>query len=243
MNTPLSKIGFSIDSQYHLTKASNHSNGIAKIEGILSTQSKDTQDETIFIAGMDISRLNSGMGQLNWWHLGTKDPSMVIGLFDRAEKIDNDTKVAFEAHLLDTKTAHAVLDLMIALESEGKKMGVSVEGQTIVRKDKNIYKCIATGGALATDQINKQCTAQLIKALSTYDNTLQVTEGLLKSIGLEGNAPYDTNPILQQASLGTVPRDLLLEEAVKNLKAEYPDLEEELIREILISIYLKNNVR
>ena len=241
-NDSIKSFGFSLESQYSLSKAcQGGSGGIAKIEGILSTQEKDTQGETIFISGMDISRLNSGMGQLNWWHLGTKDPSMVVGLFDMAEKIQNNTQIAFKAHLLDTRTARSVLDLMEALESEGKRIGVSVEGQTIVRKDKNIYKSIATGGALATDQINKQCTAQLIKALMPLSNSLEVTDEVLKSIGLTGDAPYDTNPVLQQLSLGQVNQKTALETAVAQLKTEYPDLDEELIRQILISIYLRNS--
>ena len=147
---------FLLKSSYTLKKASSAASGIAELEGVLSTSSPDTEDEEISIEGMDITRLNSGLGQLNWWHLGMQNPSMIVGLFDSAEKIDHNSKVVFKAHLLNTENGRAVLELMKALEDEGKNIGVSVEGKTVKRDGNRILESVATGGALATDQINKE---------------------------------------------------------------------------------------
>ena len=226
---------FSLQAQCALSKSGTQDSkkGIAEIQGILSTQDKDTQGETIFIAGMDISPLNTGMAQINWWHLGRKNPAMVVGLIDWAQKIDNDTKVAFRGHLLNTESGRAALELMQAFEEEGKQMGVSVEGSTIVKKGTNVYKSIATGCALATDQINKRCTASLIKALQDFtpDDSLS-EEDIYKAIGVTGDALFEQNPVMT-TNLGL----MSLEEATEKLCKEYPDINPDFIKRLLIKIY------
>ncbi len=234
----LVKQPFSLNSDWSLKKASSTSKGIVDIQGILSTQAEDTQGETVMIKGMDITPLNSGYAQINWWHLGRKDPKMVIGLIDEAHKTNNGLAVEFKGHLLNTESGKAAYELLQALESEGKHIGVSVEGQILSRDKSNVYRCIATGAALATDQINKQCTASICKAL--MDSGFELSEelsyrDLYKAVSVEGDAIYGTNPVMAPSLAFD------LEEAVQQLRKDYPDLSPEFLRNLLITINKRNN--
>lgn len=204
-------------TDYHLKKASSKRNGIAELEGILATQSVDTEGETLFIKGLDISLLNTGYAQINWWHQGKQDPGKVVGFIDEAHKTNNDTEVHFKGHLINVEAGRKCYDLMQAMEEEGKKIGVSVEGAILLKEDSKIYKAIAHGAALATQQINKECTASLMKALNIYH--------LDKALGVEGNAPYNQNPCLT-TNLGL----LSFEEAIESLKKEYKNIDEDFLK-------------
>lgn len=222
---------FSLEANYKLCKSSDDSGkkGIADIQGILSSQSTDTQGETIFISGMDITPLNSGMAQINWWHLGRQNPSMVIGLIDWAKKINNDTAVAFKGHLLNTDSGRAAKELMEAMEAEGKHIGVSVEGSTIVRDGSKIYRSVARGCALATDQVNKECTAELIKAIQDYSISDTLQFPFAKAISVNGDAPYNQSPITStNFGLET------FNSVFKRLCKEYPDINPDLIKKLLL---------
>lgn len=227
---------FSLDAQYSLKKSSGDKKGIAELQGILSTQSEDTQGETVFIAGMDISPLNTGMAQINWWHLGRQNPAMVIGLIDWAKKIRNNTAIAFRGHLLDTESGRAAKELMEAMEAEGKRIGVSVEGSTIVKQGSKVYRSIARGCALATDQINKDCTAALIKAVQDFSvlETLNPLD-VQKAIAVEGDSTFGTSPLIT-SNLGLIS----LEEAIDKLQSEYPDINREFIKDLLLKIIKEN---
>jgi len=233
----LERRSFSLEAS-SLFKAEAGGKGIATIEGILSTQTRDTKDESVIIKGMDITPLNTGYAQINWWHLGRKDPKMVIGLIDWAKKTKNDTVVEFSGHLLNTESGQAALELMRALESEGKSIGVSVEGSIISKNNGNIYRSIATGAALATDQINKECTANLCKALLDGGYVLDETLGwqdLVKAVSVEGDAIYGQSPLVAPSLAYD------LEEAIAELHKEYPDLSEEFLRKLLLTINQRNN--
>jgi len=237
----LIKQPFALKVNYSLVKSEQGGKkGIATLKGTLSTQNRDTEGEMVIIKGMDITALNSGYAQINWWHLGRKDPKMVVGLIDNAHKNEDNTAIHFEGHLLNTESGKAAYELMQALEAEGKEIGVSVEGSVIARNNGNIYRSIATGAALATDQINKDCTARLCKAL--MDNNYESSEDLsykdlYKAISVEGDAIYGQNPV----TAPSLAFSYNLDEAVARLKKLYPDLATDFIRNILITINKRNN--
>ena len=106
---------------------------------------------------------------------------------------------------------------MQAMEEEGKKMGVSVEGSILLKEDSKIYKAIAHGAALATQQINKECTASLMKALQIYS--------LDKAIGVTGDAVYDQNPCLT-TNFGL----LSFDDAIESLRKEYKNIDEDFLK-------------
>lgn len=231
--TSLNTQSFSIPTQYHLHKASKSKNGIADIEGILSKQTKDTEGEILFIKGMDISYLSTGYAHINWWHLGRFNPGMVVGFIDWAEKTNDETQVDFRGHLINTDAGRAALDLMEAMEAEGKMMGVSVEGKVVLKDDNTgkVYRSIANGAALATQQVNKDCVASLMKAVAGYVPDLHNQIDIMKAIGVSGNAPFGTNPLIT-TNLGL----LSAEEQLELLANEYPDINRTFLKSVLNKI-------
>jgi len=77
MSEDFNKLPFSLGASCTLEKAKSKSKGLALIKGILSNKDVDSQQEEVFIKGMDISYLNSGYAQLNWWHQGRSNPAPV----------------------------------------------------------------------------------------------------------------------------------------------------------------------
>ena len=224
---------FSLQADYHFKKASTKKNGIADIDGVLSKQTRDTQGEMIFIKGMDIDYLNTGYAQINWWHLGRQNPGMVVGFIDWAKKSNNETQVDFKGHLINTDAGRSAYDLMLAMEAEGKRMGVSVEGKVLTKDAAtgNIFRSIARAAALATDQVNKECTASLLKAIMSYAPDINHELSLQKAISVTGNAIYGTNPLIT-TNLGA----MSLEEQLEILSNEYPDISRDFLKSILYKL-------
>jgi hypothetical protein len=213
-----SKSDFSLSVDYELRKSSSKKNGIASLEGVLATQKKDSVGEILIIKGLNIDPLKTGYAHINWWHLGKKNPACVVGFIDNAEKVKNDTEVIFEGHILNTSSGQAVLELMTAMESEGKKMGVSIEGSIYLKdKDGRIYQSEANAAALATDQVNKDCFAELKKAISGH------IPDLLKTISVETSA----TPLIT-SNLGLIKRTS--EPYVLKLQNDYPFIDLEYIK-------------
>jgi hypothetical protein len=237
-NPGIIQVPFSLPSTCTLIKAKTGI-GLAEIEGILSTSNEDSSGEEVLLKGMDISYLNSGYAQLNWWHLGKQNPAMVVGLIDKAEKINNDTELYYKGHLFSkVEAAKAVKNLMESLEEEGKHLGASVEGAIYKKENNKIFKSAAFGGALATQQINKDCFARLIKAVEGYNQQSDSDlDDLCKAISVSGNAPHDLNPVIlshiegEDNPKGTI--FFKLEEAIKLIKSRHPSISDSLVRNFL----------
>lgn len=124
------------------------------IGGVVSdeTTGEDLDGDIIKIDGMDLSPLMN-KGFVNWNHLGSKDPSMIIGEPISFEKKNG--KLIVKSKLYpESEMAKKVFDLAKTLSkgSSSRKLGYSVEGGAIDRDpiDKRVVrKSIIAGLAVA----------------------------------------------------------------------------------------------
>lgn len=143
------------------------------IKGIASTGDLDSENEYLDPSGMDLS----GFKWVNWNHLGSKDPSTIIG--EPVKKvITPDNKLYIEAVLYpEVPMAQTAYNLMKALQSSpnGNKLGFSVEGKVLQKdpiKKNRISKSRITGVALCPVPINGKTWAEIVKGEVPDENEI-----------------------------------------------------------------------
>ena len=158
---------FEIPSSIELVKSGSEEDNWC-IKGIAATQDPDIEDDALLIKGLDIGYLEKGRGTFNWNHAGDKDPSSVVGLVDAARRVEFNSALEVEGHLLKSiPKARAIYELMKALEeeAESRQMGMSVEGKILKRDGNIIVKAWCKAVALTMDPINPNTYVSLIKSL------------------------------------------------------------------------------
>lgn len=161
---------FKFFTDCEITKAKDASgNEVMKVAGIASSNSQDSQGETLNVNSFDLSAFN----QINWNHKGSADAAAVIGEPTIAKVIDNN-KLYVEGVLYnDVPMAKAVYGLMKAMKSSPskRKLGMSIEGKVVSRasEDKKsplynvITKAKITGVAICANPINGDTVVDLLQ--------------------------------------------------------------------------------
>jgi hypothetical protein len=193
-------------SDVMITKAVTKKNGKKKkmiLGGICSTMSTDLDEESIKVAGVDLSYLLL-KGTINWDH--NKDtPSKIVGVIKKAEKRDNG--IYIEAEILDTKIGREVYELAIKMAEAGKPLGWSIEGKVVERNDLNlkiIEKCIFTAVALTASPKNRDVYVDIIKSLPTLSAEIgSIIEKSEKSAKKKGEEEDEDEEEDKEKSLNT----------------------------------------
>lgn len=164
---------------------------VMKVSGIASTNSKDSEGETLDVNNFDLKDFH----QINWNHKGNSDASAVIGEPTKAEVV-NKSKLYIEGVLYDdVPMAKAVYTLMKALKNSPskRKLGMSVEGKVVERasNDKKsplynkITKAKITGVAICPHPINADTVVDLLeKGYTKNDSEYEYDEYFEKALKL-----------------------------------------------------------
>lgn len=127
------------------------------IKGVASTRHKDTDDEILEPDGFDVSKfLKSGF--LNYNHLASKDPSMIIG--EPTKAVAKNGELYIEGVLYeDSEMAQKVYQTAKVLKkgSKTRSFGFSIEGKALERdpfNPKRITKASITGCAITPSPKN-----------------------------------------------------------------------------------------
>lgn len=160
---------------------------VYKISGQASRQRKDSQGETMSLAGMDVSNLKI----INWNHKSKDNPDAYIG---EVHKVNfKGDRMMFDGELFaDMPMGKGAINLMKALKKRGKQLGISVEGSVVERGSKNpkdpkynnIVKSRLTALALTPNPVNSDTYANLVEKGFTENLEWEFdeeTEVLMKS--------------------------------------------------------------
>lgn len=141
---------------------------IMRIKGIASSETEDSDGETLLPSGFDLSPLLE-KGFLNYNHQSQKDPSAIIGEPTKAEIINNGKDLYIEGFLYpDSDEAVKTYTLAKVLEknSPNRRMGFSIEGKALEKDPLNplrITKARITGIALTACPKNANTLLSIMK--------------------------------------------------------------------------------
>lgn len=116
-----------------------------KIRGICSSQSEDSDGETLYPAGFNVTPLLA-TGFLNYNHQASKSAAAIIGEPTKAEIINDGRDLYIEGFLYaDSDEAKAVYKLAQTLEknSPSRRLGFSIEGKATKRDPLNQKRILA----------------------------------------------------------------------------------------------------
>lgn len=160
------KFNFFIPATFE--KGSNGDDTVMRIKGIASSETEDSDGETLLPSGFDLTPLLS-KGFLNYNHQSQKDPSAIIGEPTRAEIINNGKDLYIEGFLYpDSDEARKTFKLAQVLEknSPNRRMGFSIEGKALEKDPFNplrITKARITGIALTACPKNANTLLSIMK--------------------------------------------------------------------------------
>lgn len=152
-----------------------------RIAGVVSTESKDRQDEIVLQRGLDFS----DFVQNGWYNDNhTKDTDGILGYpeftkpFKKGEKLPDGTVAKVngtwaEGYLLDTEKANRIYELGKALQKTGRRLGFSIEGR-IERREGPGKKVIAK--ALVRNVAITNCPVNTDSRLEIVAKSLQAVE-------------------------------------------------------------------
>lgn len=137
-----------------------------KIRGVASTTKADSDDEILEPDGFDVSKfLKSGF--LNYNHLASKDPSMIIG--EPTKAVAKNGELHIEGVLYpDSVMANKVYETAKVLKKSSKTraFGFSIEGKALERdplNPKRITKASITGCAITPSPKNPGTKLEIVK--------------------------------------------------------------------------------
>lgn len=155
-----------------------------RVGGIISTERKDADGETILTKGLELDYFTGGFGKIKYEHDNelSKEPENIIGFPDVAIKKSNG--LHFEGDLIpfegipddqltpQAKTSKAAHGLLKAIEQWNKehpdkpqKVGWSIEGEYLKRSNGTVHKARITNVVLTTKPKNTGTFATIIKSL------------------------------------------------------------------------------
>lgn len=143
-------------------------NGEMKIKGIASSETEDSDGETLVPGGYDLAPLLK-TGFLNYNHKGAENPSAIIGEPTKAEIINNGKDLYIEGFLYaNSKKAIETYELARTLEenSPTRRMGFSIEGKALEKdpfNPKRITKARITGVAITPCPKNPNTLLSIMK--------------------------------------------------------------------------------
>lgn len=186
-----------------------------QMNGIMSTQRKDRQGETVFAKGLEFDEFLHN-GHFNDNH--SQDTSAVVG-YPQAVQFHHSLEKATDGRvktpgwtcsgyvIKGTKRADGIWELAQALKSiPNKRLGFSIEGKVLRRSDKTIEKAKIRNVAITNCPVNTDCTWDVlaksfeepdmaIKAMSAgygASPSTQTGGGALRGESLESDVK-DTN--------------------------------------------------
>lgn len=149
------------------------------IEGLASTTDKDNAGETLLAKQFRLDDFK----QLNWNHMGQKDPGAILGEIEKHYFNNKGLNVRAELYP-EIPQAQSAIILAKALKKRGKRLQLSIEGQVLQRgsNDKNhpdykkVLKANLTGVALTPMAVNQNTFADLIEKGITNVELIYDTE-------------------------------------------------------------------
>lgn len=149
---------------------------LVKIKGIASTDSEDSDGETLIPAGFDFQPLLKS-GFLNWNHRARDTSKAICGEPTSAKVIGNEFHI--EGVLYPNAEGKNVIELAQTLEkySPNRRLGFSIEGQAIERdvlNPKRVTKARITGVAITQCPKNPNTLMSIIKG--EYQSEFQEEE-------------------------------------------------------------------
>lgn len=130
MNNTNGKFNFFMPIDFE--KGSNAQGGLVKIKGVASTESKDSDGETLIPDGFDLEPLMKN-GFLNWNHQARTSSKAICGEPTMAKIIDN--ALHLEGVIYPNEEGKSVVELAETLQkySPNRRLGFSIEGQAVER--------------------------------------------------------------------------------------------------------------
>lgn len=135
MTTAINSNKFNFFVPLDLEKGSDGRGGtLVKIKGIASSESEDSDGETLIPSGFDFGPLLK-TGFLNWNHQATKSAKAICGEPTAAKIINGGKDFYIEGFLYPNAQGKEVAELAETLElySPNRRLGFSIEGQAIER--------------------------------------------------------------------------------------------------------------
>ena len=206
-----------------------------RIGGIVSTESKDRQGETIIQDGLDFSSFLAA-GWFNDNH--SKETTGIVGYPTKVERTTHNGRPAHyvEGYLLDNyDRADEIWKLANALQKTGRRLGFSVEG-SILRRENNgeiVAKAQVRNVAITNCPVNTESGLEVLaKSLQAVQAAAPAYEEWLRRGLAAGSAISDPGVSagegfpLRAESLERAPkrkrkRKLKMAEAVQLLKSRY----------------------
>jgi len=138
-----------------------------KIKGIMSTSSKDRQDESVLAKGLDFNPFLHH-GHFNDNH--SQSTSAIIGYPEEAyysKEIKKGDKTVdgwiTKGYIIKgTKRADDIWELAKALNKTDRKLGFSIEGKVLRRSNSTIEKAIIRNVAITNAPVNTECSFDIL---------------------------------------------------------------------------------
>ena len=184
---------FSVWTPFTALKKSGEAEAMTgRIGGIISTESKDFQGESIAQAGVDWSYFLKH-GWFNYEH--KSGPDNVLGHPEMVTTNDGTTRVEGVLYLAKPK-AKEIYDTAVAMAKAGnhRTLGFSVEGQVLARESKKILKARVLNVAVTAHPVNPDARLQVLS------KAFGASVGYQTPAGMGGNV----SPLIPQ-SLESVP--------------------------------------
>lgn len=149
-----------------IEKSGKDGNPEMVIKGVASTRKKDTDDEILEPDGFDVTKFMKS-GFLNYNHLASKDPSMIIG--EPTKAVAKNGELYIEGVLYpESEMAQKVYQTAKVLRkgSKTRSFGFSIEGKALERdpfNPKRITKAEITGCAITPSPKNSGTSMEIVK--------------------------------------------------------------------------------
>lgn len=141
---------------------------VMRVQGIASTDKKDTDEEILEPIGFDLSYFKKS-GFINYNHQAKNDPSAIIGEPEDSTKITKDGRFFVSAKLYPkSKRAREVYELAETLKSNdsSRSLGWSIEGKVLERDpfdEKRVKRALITGVAITPTPKNPGTWLDIVK--------------------------------------------------------------------------------
>jgi Herelleviridae head maturation protease len=149
------ELPFKLELPFEVFEKAGESGKERRVAGIISSEHKDRQGETVLQRGLDFSDFLSN-GWINDNH--SQATTGVVGYPIRVERTLHKGKPAtrFEGYLLQTKDADKIWELASALQKTDRRLGFSIEGKVIRRADggRTIAQARVTNVAVTNCPVN-----------------------------------------------------------------------------------------
>ena len=190
---------------------------ILKMNGVMSTTSKDADGQHLNPSGFDMSEFMSD-GFMNWHHQSNKNPLAIIGRPTgfNLDKGKNEMHVDFEL-FPNNPMAQQVYQLQEVLEGQGLSLGLSLEGDATEFRDPltktYVEKAKITGCAVTPSAKNKDAIVGIVKGnIDSY----QLIKGDILSEGNGSQIGEERHPLAKESLETTTKKEIEEEEEGKD---------------------------